>query len=465
MPPLKFIIRETSVWKVIGEIKQENVLPNGYLDLSKVSGLRVYCGKLIKRYRKISRITQDKLAKCLKISRNIIGNWELDLCGTPFDILVEIAEFFSISKEALIRDIIELDLKFSMRTKPIKLPIHIKQLTNKIYKLFPYTDNRIYVKGDYKSSKILNIFLRTFFEYNKEAKIKPPLSHVIKSWMNLNLNIPITILFITEGSYYKPEGIIFLNNCKILHDILVDCVYFQYHLLPTSYFIERRRIPKKSIYITEFYNKDHKVMIDSIISLVGNLKTSPHDNQTVEEYLNEPQPNLDFIKNSYFREKIITLQLFLATEGSVYISRHFGYVYPIIEIGCAHPKIVEILEGLTKYLGLNFKRQKSKKTWSGLKGVRARGLSTALKLLKMNALIEGIKISSKSKYFEGFDKMDLLLAILELHRRQEKDKELFDITISQINKKVFEILKNKEYKSSSFYIKYFTRKKKVKRWL
>lgn len=473
MPPqkLSFTLKETSVWRLVARLRLENILPSGYFDFSKVFNLRVYAGVLVKKYRKIMGMSQKELAESLSVERGEITNWEYNVIGIPFSILLKIANLACISKEDLIKDIERNKLKFSMHSRPTEVPFRVSELKVSYLKtLIPRGNNKLYFKSTKlsKSMIVLNKFLTTFFDYNIEFKINPPLTSIVKKWLesNVDLNIPISILLLTEGSVDKSKGgLMFLNNSKILHDILVDCIYQKYKLLPTSYFIERKRPPKKSIHITEYFRLEHQKIKDSILSLIKNLKTAPHDTQTIEEYLSEPQPTLDFILYESLEDKIVALNLFLATEGSVYITTRFGYVYPVIEIGCTNPSIVNFLENLSKDLNLNFKRAKTKKTWSGLKGVRARGLAVALKLLKLGGFTPDVKITSKSKYFEGFKKQELLLAILELHRRQEIDKKLWNIHASKANEKIFKILKAKGFRSPKFYIEYFTKKEKVRKWL
>jgi len=465
--------RKTSVWNYKGKLRGENILPNGYFDFSKIQELRAYNGKLLRKYRKLIDKTQKKLGNIFNINRIDIDNWERNNCGTPVSILFETAKMANISKEQVIKDLEKTKTMFSMETKPFNLPFKLNDLNYYPFKLMhPIKNNSVYFYGHKEleegTNKVLNSFLSTFFEYEKEALIKTPLTALVSQWnrIGIDLLVPISVLFVTEGSFnHKKTGLVFINNSKMLHDILVDCIYFKFKQFPTSYFRERKRKPKNSTFITSYTNDAHYEITDKIVNFVRNIKTAPHEDQSIKQYLMEPQPNLDFILNKNNGEQLTAFRLFMVTEGSIYITTHFGYVYPVFEIASAHPDIVKFLEKLSDRFNFNFKENKSKRTWSGLKGVRARGIAISLKILKNDLILDNIQLTSKSKYFEGFNKKDLLLAILELRRRQDANKKLLNNKSSILNKEIQKILKTKAYKDANFYIEYFSKKGKVRKWL
>lgn len=452
-------------------IKEKNLTENGYFDISKIEGLRVYSGGLLRKYRLFANKTQCGLAEMFGVSTASIRCWENGRNSVPFEALMRTASMSGISKNALLEDIEKTQPKMCIRGSLPEIFSLRKDKIPYVKNFIPYKDTRAYsrVLRNCKSMLMMNKFLTTFFEYKKEPKIAPPLTEISTEWVDtgIDMDVPISVLLVTEGckSGRVNAGFKFVNNSKYMHDILLDCIYFRYKSLPSSYFIKIYKYRKNPTFVTYYENKGHVQIAKSIMTIVGNIKTSPHETQAIDDYLKEPQPDMDFILSRHPKDRVVALKLFMAAEGSVYLSTRFGFAYPVFEIGCAHPKINEFLERLSASLGLHFKTQRSRRTWSGVKGTRARGIFTAIKMLQMDAFLEGVKITSKSKYFEGHEKREVLLAILELHKRQERDKSLFGIPGKEMNLELVKILKNKELKPAKFYIDYFSKKKKVSNWL
>ena len=74
----------------------------------------------------------------------------------------------------------------------------------------------------------------------------------------------------------------------------------------------------------------------------------------------------------------------------------------------------------------------------------------------MGGFLKGIKISSKSKYYKGLEKQDVLLSILEFMDRQRRSKLLRKINVKQINEHIKKIALNNEFKDNRYYIKRFS---------
>lgn len=56
------------------------------------------------RLRKSRNMTQDDLAKGLKVSRSTIGNYEIGIREPDFEMLEKIADFFNVSMTELLND-------------------------------------------------------------------------------------------------------------------------------------------------------------------------------------------------------------------------------------------------------------------------------------------------------------------------------------------------------------------------
>lgn len=59
-------------------------------------------GKKLKDLRKKKGVTQNQLAESLEISNGAIGNWEINTRQPDHDMLVKIADYFSVSIDYLL---------------------------------------------------------------------------------------------------------------------------------------------------------------------------------------------------------------------------------------------------------------------------------------------------------------------------------------------------------------------------
>ena len=145
-------------------------------------------------------------------------------------------------------------------------------------------------------------------------------------------------------------------------------------------------------------------------------------------------------------------------EGSVQfnLDKNTKLIVPVLQIACAHPKLVWQLKEIAKNNGINLSIKKDANIWSGLSGLSGGSINTGIQFLKMGGFIRGVKIAkTKSGFFGGLDKQDVLLGIFELMKLQrENQKYRYDSRI-ECNKKIREIVLNKQFKSEQFYIDYF----------
>ncbi len=59
-------------------------------------------GEMIKKYRLNYRISQVTLAKALGVSKQSVSNWENDNIQPSIEILIKLAEYFSVSTDSLL---------------------------------------------------------------------------------------------------------------------------------------------------------------------------------------------------------------------------------------------------------------------------------------------------------------------------------------------------------------------------
>ncbi len=304
----------------------------------------------------------------------------------------------------------------------------------------------------------LHDFLTTFFRYSKVPKIHPPLTNEVKGWYNDNIDLKRSIIIpcLQSDGYHQSRNqgyseVGLVGNSRILHHYFVDAMYYEYGMLPSSYYCDFAES-----HITYYKNKSMKGINDDVFDLGKSAKTSPAHGQSIEEYLMQPQPHLDYLLDASETEQQIALRIWASTEGSISVTRKDGYVYPRLRIGCAHPDLVKQLQQIARRLKINFIISKSRCNWSGIQGLYNVSLSSCLQFLKFGGFIKGVKISSKSKYHEGIDKDVLFLGILEYKKCELENNHLKKLPMQQVHHEINKIVENRKYKSVDYYINYFS---------
>ena len=193
------------------------------------------------------------------------------------------------------------------------------------------------------------------------------------------------------------------------------------------------------------------------MNIAGNTKTSPAHGQTVEEYLQEPQPHLNYLVKAPKTVQKIALRIWASTEGCMLLTHiQNKHVYPCLSIGCSHPVLAEQLQQIGQQLSINFTIQRVKKGWSGIASLRSSSIRGCIDFLKLGGFIKGIKISAQSKYHKDIDKDILTLGILEyIIQRKTTKKWPKKPPIVAHHRNINKIIKNREYKSENYYINYF----------
>jgi hypothetical protein len=305
------------------------------------------------------------------------------------------------------------------------------------------------------NSKELYTYLTSFFHYPKVPKIQPPLTEEVKLWheKGVDLKRAVIIPFLqSDGCInHEPPVLRLDGNSRVLHDYFVDAMYYEYEEMPSTYFHDN-----DGCYYTAYQKKSMKEIIAEVMKLAGNTKTSPATGQTIKEYLKEPQPHLNYLKNADDIEQQIALRIWAATEGCVSVAvRTEGHIRPVVVISSAHPDLVRQLKKLAQRFNIYMAKYRTKNSWSGVLGLRTSGLSAALNFLKLGGFINGVEISS-SKYHKGIDKDVLFLGILELKKRERENTHLKKRSRAQVHHEINNIIENKEYHTADYYINYFS---------
>ncbi|MFX1521060.1 MAG: helix-turn-helix domain-containing protein [Promethearchaeota archaeon] len=477
----KATIRETSVYRYYVKLKENVLTEKGFFDLAKVPDLRISeGGQFLRTLRHEKHQKQKDIAKLLNVSCSIVKHWEHNRSNIPLQSLVKILESNGISRDTLyslieqgeillktklpgtFEKICELIEYFHPPRKSgtsyrISLTNCSSEILPKILELLNVTPvlhsscKKIYSKDLYN-------YFKTFFRYIKVPKIDLPLTQEVNNWhKDVDLKRAIIFPFLqSDGSTAQAKYNYKLNFHglnKILHNYFVDAMYFEYRLLPTTYF----KRTSKNCYVTEYKRKAIKEIIDEIMNLAGNTKTKPANNQTVKEYLKEPQPHLNYLLNASKTEQEIALRIWASAEGCIsFYLKNNGCIRPAFIIACAHPDLAKQLQQIARRFNINFTKKQSENTWSKVGWLYNSSINACIEFVKLGGFIKGVKISSKSKHYEGIDKHIFTLGILEFIIRQKNNLKLRNLSLEEVHEELNLILKKREYKTEDYYIAYFS---------
>jgi len=471
----KALIRETSVYKYFVELKKDVLTSKNYLNFEKVHGLFLAkSGQFLRELRLKHQRRLKDIAKIVGVSKSLVSDWEHNRRKIPFIKLVKIAEVSGVPKET-INSLIDQGV---FAPKNINLTIKFEKVRDIVHHFSPQTvghrvslincskETLSNIKDKFKmsslssskyiKSKNLHNYLKTFFRYIKIPKIHPPLTSEVKHWYENGVDLKNAIIIpclqsdggIEQHRYPRLQ---FFGKNKSLHDYFVDAMYFEYNELPSSYLNNRG-----TCYGTGYRRKAAKGIIDEVMNLAGNSKTSPANRQSVEDYLSEPQPHLNYLINTSKIEQQIALRIWASTEGSITMCKQKGYIVPDLTIACSHPDIVTQLQQIARQCNINFTKRRIECNWSGISGLYTRALSSCREFLKLGNFLKGVSISSKSSYHKGIDKDILLLGILEVIIREKSNHQLSNLSLKEIHNEINKIIENKEYNTIDYYINFFS---------
>lgn len=479
---LRISLGGTSVWSYECKLNKDALTDQNYIDLVKVTGLYVSgAGSFLRELRVKKQLRLKDIAELVDVTPTDVRAWEKNRKRMSLRVLVKIAENFDISRDTIYSMIENGEIKTKLPLAlirfdkirgivPFLLPcdgsnpsVYLKKCTDETLKKVEDTLNfKLSFRSRRKNSNraviyswLFNRYLKTFFSYSKFPKITPPLTNEVEIWSNDGVDLRYAVilpLLQTEGCISTQHPVIgFWGNNRRLHDLFVDAMYFQYGFLPTSYF----RYNKDS-YVTEYTQKSEKAekIKNELLTICGNTKTSPNYRQTIEDYLKEPQPHLKYLRNN--TEAQIALRIWASAEGCISIHRNKTFVYPILNISCAHPILIDQLKKISKKFQMNFSIQRSKTKWSGFTGLSSMSIKNTLNFLRIGGFIKRVDISSHSKYHKDIAKDILTLGILEFKKREKIKSHLRKLSIKKVHYEINEIIKNNEHNSADYYIEYFS---------
>jgi transcriptional regulator with XRE-family HTH domain len=302
----KVLQRETSVYEFFVELKEDVITEQGFLDLAKVPRLFVLgAGQFLKKLRLANRLKRKDIANILGIRRlDSVTEWENDRkrrlrqarLPVRFELILPIIQYFTPQSGRSSNVTVH---KCSMKTLA-----KIEEVLNVKPKVYPKRFEAIIFSSE------LKYFLTTFFRYTKVPKLHFPLAPEVEGWhfdgVDLKRAIIIPCLQSDGTMSTKYNSIRFCGFNKNLHDYFVDAMYYEYGLLPTTYF-SRFKIGSRK-YITSYSKESLKEIVAELMNIAGNTKTKPANGQTVNEYLKQPQPHMNYLINASRNEQQIALR-------------------------------------------------------------------------------------------------------------------------------------------------------------
>lgn len=435
----KILIGHTSVWNKYAILKKGSLTEYNSFDMTKMGNVYVYgANDIFVKCRRKLVLSQHKLAKY--VGAKDIAKYESSSRGVPLNLLTKIAKLLGTDLNNLLSSCQNLKFSYGGNEVPIIMPHNpseaieiirnVKPIssTNSNFMIsikeipFSLKDSKVLQnkrKRLYGYSKILWKFLTTFYSYEKEPALQLPLSNLTKELIEgqVTLKYVAASLLLAEGSRNR-KGFDFSNKSKVLHDLLVDSIFYEYGVLPTTYFNYVGDVHRT------FYSTNVLGVRKDIEDEFGCLKTSPKGD--TESYLKQFQPRLEGLKKRVDME--MATRIFASTEGCVSFTvipqnKKLGEytVSPKIHISCAHPKILLDIHKILTSLGF-VPHLTEGNTWSGWCGLRLSALIDVIKFLDMGGFIPGVKVARSDSNFCGVEKQKLLLSIIELRKRLSRDK-------------------------------------------
>lgn len=353
-----------------------------------------YQNKLLLEFMRLNKLSQRELAKFLFKSRRAVRYWIKEKLLLPEDIFKKL-----IKKCSSINNY----NKFILIKKP-KNWGQIKGGKNRYYQL--------------KRCNGFRKHLKKMLRKNKKASLFPIPKQTItfKKIKNQKINILALLitLLMTEG-YLRTnkKSIYFTTKDKILLNLFTDIIS---HLSKRNIYIRER----KGIFEASAYNP---LLVKKLLKYSPTYKTSPK-NQTKREYLNGPQPTINYLFNQNLKTKIMCIRLALSTDGCLTFGSESKNKFKRrakLILACANSSLTKQWKILFEQVGLNFWIMKHKRTWDNIKGIATGNIFTIKKFKNMGGFIDGVKISKKSPYFTGYTKNQLLNLICNYSTKNLKN--------------------------------------------
>lgn len=237
----------------------------------------------------------------------------------------------------------------------------------------------------------------------------------------------ISVFLLTDGYMKKGGGIMLISTDETLQRYFLTLINEAYGLAPTA---------------NSFMKKGKETIVHSTFAFSNLLEISPSYNTyprncNIEEYFQKSQPSLAFLENEDIDLLKEVVRIAMSTDGTVNVDFPHNSIYPKLEFSCAHPELVKDWKRIFEKVGINSFFIKSKVTWSKIRGFGIKELKSIQRFAEIGGFIDEVKITGKSKYYQGIPKNNLLNCILKL----KKESFHFPENLTTVQK--HDILRNK----------------------
>lgn len=339
-------------------------------------------------------MNQCEFSKFLGISRGGLQSWQSEECLLPSDIFLKV-----VNKIPELNDYKKSIKKIREKNWGVKKggKTRIKQIKN--------------IKKFMKEIRMKKVNKRT-------VKLPFPSNNYTFKILEkkINPNYLLATLLLTDGSLYG-NNISYSSKDSTLINIVIDILRLCSKKLPSIYTSNGL----KRVYLND------PDLVKNLLKLSPTFKTCPSSNQSVDDYCIESQPTIKFLNKIKKSTLIECIRLAISTDGGITLHQKRNkdtiLIRPEIFLSCAHPTLCDEWEKVLEKIGIKMSRKRDKNLWSGIRGLSSGKLRYLIKLSELGGFIEDVKISKKSKFFEGFNKNDLL----RLNLKRNKFRSLNEI--------------------------------------
>jgi len=419
-------INKSSVWEERVELRKGKLNSLGYFDFKKMKILLKIVDKKI-----LEEIRPDILQTHLDIKYHRIYAWK-NRQRIPFSFAEKIfgqKKLFELIDSNKLKLYPELPLipeeleNIIEYIKPSDPDVYVNSKIPKksLEKLSKYGTIKSYKpiqKGYRLLSRKFNTFLKEFYEWYKTPKIDLIKEiNSVKSYIKNSPNLDISLigpLILSDGSNANRRnrlGISFFGNGIELHVFLAAAFYKEFNVFPTSFFV-----PANTTNVTYYNNLEHQKSLKKLFNIFRNFKTSPRKpvtKKSIKKYLMEEEPTLKNVLIADKRTKELAIRAICSAEGTVYVDSRFN---PRISVGCAHPSLNNEIRKILSQLKISSRKIKDARTWSGIGGFEISRKKEVEKFIEIGGFLPKVKVTSRSKLYNGIEKQKLLLTFLEIKK-------------------------------------------------
>ena len=328
--------------------------------------------------------SQRELAKLLEVNRSTLKNWMNERLTLPCVIFEKICFEFKEANE--FNKFITQSLPDNWGAKKGG-DFRTKQIKN--------INNYFKVLRNKKEEK------RQKYHLNLKKKIDNKQLYFIDKKVDINCLLATYIL--TDGSLLNKNGnyrIGLYTKDEILKDISYSLLFKKSRYIPSL------TKTKKGVY---FIRVNDNYLAGELLKINSSYKKLPSKNQSIKEYYKEVQPSLEFIKKANKETLIYCIRLAFSTDGYISLSKN-GTI--TAGITCYHPNLCKEWVKILSLCNLKSTIINRKNSWCGVSEIRLPKESIPI-FWEIGGFINGVKISNKSKKYNGWTKNSLLEKVIK----------------------------------------------------